>query len=85
MRAPLRLERRTREQRARIREIERRFHVRAFGEELARVNLDMTEAQRREYLAWMRETAKRHGVPQERGGAAAWMYRFEEQCESGES
>jgi hypothetical protein len=46
---------------ARIREIERRFHVHAFGEELARVNLDLTKAERHRYLAWMRETARRHG------------------------
>jgi hypothetical protein len=46
------------ETRARLREIEREFHVREFGEELARVNLDMTIQERREYLAWMRKTAK---------------------------
>ena len=67
---------------ARMKEIERRFHVRAFGEELARVNLDMTEAERRTYLAWMRETAKRHGVPRERSGAASWMYRLEDETGS---
>ena len=33
-------------QRARIREIQRDFHVRAFGEELAHVNLDMTIEER---------------------------------------
>ncbi|MBI4659176.1 MAG: hypothetical protein HY735_10065 [Verrucomicrobia bacterium] len=47
---------------ARIREIERDFHVRAFGEELARVNLDLTQEERRRYLAWMRKTARAHGV-----------------------
>jgi len=47
---------------ARIRQIERDFHVRAFGEELARVNLDMTKEERLRYLDWMRETARRHGV-----------------------
>ena len=47
---------------ARIREIERDFHVRAFGEELARVNLDLTPEERRRYLAWMRKTARAHGV-----------------------
>jgi len=51
---------------ARLREIERDFHVRAFGEELARVNLDMTEAERHRYIDWMRETARRHGVKPER-------------------
>lgn len=47
---------------ARVCQIERDFHVRAFGEELARVNLDLTERQRHRYLAWMRETARTHGV-----------------------
>ena len=47
---------------ARLREIERDFHVRAFGEELARVNLDMTKEQRLRYLDWMREAARKHGV-----------------------
>ncbi len=46
----------------RLAEIEREFHVRAFGEELARVNLDMTPEQRRAYLTWMRHSARRHGV-----------------------
>ena len=63
IRAPLtyRPPRWTKPQLARLREIERDFHVRAFGEELARVNLDMTIEERRRYLAWMRETARRHG------------------------
>jgi hypothetical protein len=52
----------TKEQLARLGEIERNYHVRAFGEELARVNLDMTIEERLRYLAWMRETARRHGV-----------------------
>jgi hypothetical protein len=52
----------SKEKRARIREIERDFHVRAFGEELARVNLDMTKEERHRYLAWMRETARKNGV-----------------------
>jgi len=46
----------------RLREIERDFHVRAFGEELARVNLDLDEHERRAYLSWMRNLARRHGV-----------------------
>jgi hypothetical protein len=53
----------SKEKLARIREIERDFHVRAFGEELARVNLDMTIEERHRYLAWMRETARKNGVP----------------------
>jgi hypothetical protein len=48
---------------ARIRKIQPDFHVRAFGEELARVNLDMTKEERHRYLAWMRETAQKNGVP----------------------
>ena len=63
MRAPLKLlPPWPKEKLARIREIEREFHVRAFGEELARVNLDMTQEERRRYLAWMRKTARAHGV-----------------------
>ena len=50
------------QQLARLNEIERDFHVRAFGEELARVNLDLTIHERRRYLDWMRETARKHGV-----------------------
>ena len=50
----------------RIREIERAFHVRAFGEELARVNLDMTKEERIGYINWMRKTAREHGVKLER-------------------
>ncbi len=46
-----------------LREIERDFHVRAFGEELARVNLDQTIEQRRRYIDWMRELARQNGVP----------------------
>ncbi len=56
---------------ARIREIEREFHVRAFGEELAHVNLDMSIEERHRYLDWMREMARKHGVPSEsRSGKA---------------
>ena len=62
---------RPKEQQARIREIERKFHVRAFGEELARVNLDMTIEERRKYLDWMREVARKNGVPKERRGMLA--------------
>jgi hypothetical protein len=61
----------TREQLARLREIEREFHVQAFGEELARVNLDMTIEERRRYLQWMRDTARRNGVRIERQSAYA--------------
>jgi hypothetical protein len=53
----------SKEKLARIRKIQRDFHVRAFGEELARVNLDMTIEERHRYLAWMRENARKNGVP----------------------
>jgi hypothetical protein len=45
----------SKEKRARIREIERAYHVRTFGEELARVNLDLTIEERRQYIEWMRQ------------------------------
>jgi len=50
------------ERRAFFRQIERDFHVRAFGEEMARVNLDMTKEERLRYLDWMWETARKQGV-----------------------
>ena len=56
----------SKEKLARIREIERDFHVRAFGEELARVNLDLSIEERHRYLDWMREMARKHGVPPSR-------------------
>ena len=66
MKAPLKLmPRLPREKLARVREIERDFHVRAFGEELAHVNLDMTKEERHRYIDWMRETARKHGVKPE--------------------
>jgi hypothetical protein len=74
MRAPLKLMPRwSNEKLARIRQIERDFHVRAFGEELARVNLDMTIQERIEYLDWMRETALKNGIPPTRSA-----FRIEE-------
>ncbi len=63
-RAPLTYRRRrwSKEQLTRLHEIEREFHVRAFGEELARVNLDFTIEERHRYLAWMRDVARKNGV-----------------------
>ena len=66
MRAPLKLKPLTKERLARIRDIKRDYHERAFGDELARVNLDMTIEERHKYLAWMRKLARKHGVPPER-------------------
>jgi hypothetical protein len=68
MKAPLRLAILTESQRSLLRRVEREFHERAFGEELARVNLDMTPEQRREYLGRMRELARKHGVPKPHHG-----------------
>jgi hypothetical protein len=64
-RAPLTYRRRPwpKEKLARLREIERAFHVRAFGEELARVNFDLTIQERHRYLDWVRELARQRGVP----------------------
>jgi hypothetical protein len=64
----------SKEKRARIREIERDFHVRAFGEELAHVNLDLTIEERHQYLNWMRDLAQKHGVPPTRSA-----FRIEEE------
>ena len=67
-RAPINYRRRTMSVDAatHLREIERDFHVRAFGEEMARVNLDMTKEERHRYIDWMRETARRNGVKPEK-------------------
>ena len=64
-RAPLsyRLPPWSKEKLARLRELERDFHVRAFGEELARVNLDLTIHERHRYLEWMRQLSRENGVP----------------------
>lgn len=63
MRTPLRLMPKwPKQQRARLREIERDYHVRAFGEELARVNLEMTKEERLRYLQWMGDNARKHGL-----------------------
>ena len=62
MRAPLRYQKLTREHVEKFREIERAYHVRAFGEELARVNLDLTQKERIQYIQWMRDNARQRGV-----------------------
>ena len=68
----------------RLRQVERVFHVRAFGEELARVNLEMTEAERWDYLSWMRASAKHHGINLRAQSVHAWMDRLEEEVEKEE-
>ncbi len=62
MRAPLRYQKLSQEHVEKFREIERAYHVRAFGEELARVNLDLTQKERIQYIQWMRDNARQHGV-----------------------
>jgi len=63
MRAPLKLlPRLSKEKLARLRAIEREFHEREFGEELARVNLDMSMEERLQYLEWMRNLGRQHGL-----------------------
>ena len=84
MRAPLRLMTWTPEQQQRLKEIERAYHVRAFGEEMARVNLDMTEVERVAYLGWMRRLAAQHGVPPGVSAEYAWMKRVEDEVEANE-
>ena len=73
----------SKEKLARIREIERDFHVRAFGEELARVNLDLTIEERHRYLDWMRELARKNGVPRTRGAFELEGESFTEDNEEG--
>ena len=84
MRAPLRLTKLTSQQRKRIKEIRRESHVRAFGEELARVNLDLTEAERVAYLGWMRRLAAQHGVKPGVNAEWEWMSKIEEQLDEEE-
>ena len=85
IRAPLKLEPRTPEQLRRLRELEREFHVRAFGEEMARVNFDLTEAERISYLGWMRRLAAQHGVKPGVSAEYEWMKRVEDEVEANES
>lgn len=84
MNAPRKLVLPTRRVRGAIRILERRFHERAFGEELARINLDFTEAQRRDYLGWMRRTARAHGIDSRKQSVHAWMDRLEEEIDKEE-
>ena len=46
-------------------QLEYEFHVRAFGEEMARINFLPLEERRHEVWA-MRERARLHGVPDEK-------------------
>lgn len=67
MRAPLKLlPPRPKKSRLRLRELEHETHCQLFGEELARVNLDLTKEERMKYLEWMRVTARKYGVKPEK-------------------
>ncbi len=81
MRAPLRLVRPKGRALRHLQAVQRRLHVRAFGEELARVNLDLSPAERLEYLAWMRTCARRNGVPRQPNYSVAWMVKLEEELD----
>ena len=81
MRAPLRLVRPKGRALRHVQAVRRRFHVLAFGEELARVNLDFTPEERRAYLEWMRSCARRNGVPRQPNYSVAWMVKLEEELD----
>lgn len=51
---------------ARLRQIERDFHIHAFGEELARVNLDLSLEERLRYIEGMRLLARKGRLRKER-------------------
>lgn len=55
--------------------------MRAFGEERARVNLELTPKARLEYLAWMRSGARRAGVPCPPNYSVARMVKLEEELD----
>jgi hypothetical protein len=81
-RAPLRLRPPPPAILAQLKQIERRFHERAFGEELARANLDMSLIERRAYLEWMRHLGRRHGVRLREGAASSWLSGVAEEAYS---
>ena len=67
-----------------MRRLEREYHVRAFGEELAKVNLDFTIEERLSYIDWMRKTV-RHGSRPSEHSAAAERERMERKIADGVS
>lgn len=85
MPAPFRPPRPSPEQRARFIEIQRALHERLFGEELARVNLDFTLAERLEYLNWMRDTVRRSGRELPPSYSIAWLLEVEKEVEAEEA
>jgi hypothetical protein len=62
-----------------LRMLHRRFQERALGEEMARVNLDLTPAQRLEYLDWMRGYARWKGVKPQPSYSVAWLLEVEDE------
>lgn len=83
--APFRPKRPSPEQRARTAEIQRDLHERLFGEELARVNLDFTLAERLDYLNWMRDTVRRSGRELPPSYSVAWLLEVEKEVEAEEA
>lgn len=85
MPAPFRPTRPSPEKRARLAEIQRDLHERLFGEELARVNLDFTLAERLAYLNWMRDTVRRSGRELPPSYSVAWLLDVEKEVEAEEA
>jgi hypothetical protein len=79
MNAPMRLQPPRRWARRHLRLVRRRFHEDAFGEELARVNLDFTPAERLRYLDWMRGYARLKGVKPQPSYSVAWLLEVEDE------
>lgn len=68
-----------------VQAVARRYHERAFGEELARVNLDFTPEQRLAYLSWMRDTVRRSGRELPPSYSVAWLLEVEKEVEAEEA
>jgi hypothetical protein len=79
MKSPARLAPLEGRRRQHLRLLERRFQEQALGPEMARVNLDLSPAQRLDYLSSMREIARRKDVPAEPNYSVAWMVKLEEE------
>lgn len=79
MNAPSRLTPLRGRRRLHLRLLNRQFQERALGEEMARVNLDFTPAERLQYLDWMREYARRKGVKPQPSYSVAWLLEVEDE------
>ena len=85
MNAPLRLIPLRGRRRQHLIALNRRWQEQTLGEEMARVNLDLTPEQRLDYMASMRNIARLHGVPTEPSYSIAWMLRLEEEIANEEA